>query len=74
MKENKFLQNDYGLAYVNPHGIGYKCESFQVRFPPQHQNRQPGMEYVMTPKPIFDNPNYRASGKIKRESSDHYRW
>lgn len=33
MKENKFLQNDYGLAYVNPHGIGYKCESFQVRFP-----------------------------------------
>ena len=48
MKENKFLQNDYGLAYVNPHGIGYKCESFQVRFPPQHQNRQPGMEYVMT--------------------------
>ena len=65
MKENKFLQNDYGLAYVNPHGIGYKCESFQVRFPPQHQNRQPGMEYVMTPKPIFDNPNYRASGKLK---------
>ncbi|MEQ5998069.1 SDR family oxidoreductase [Bacillus velezensis] len=24
--------------------------------PPQHQNRQPGFEYVMDPRPIFDKP------------------
>lgn len=44
--------------------IGKKCTEFLLEFPPQHQDRQPGFEYVMTPLPIFDNPNYRASGKL----------
>lgn len=56
--------NDYGLKAINQDGIGWKCTDFQVRFPPQHQNVQPGMEYLMTPKPVFDNPNYKASGKL----------
>lgn len=33
-------------------------------FPPQHQNRQPGREAEMTPLPQYDNPNYRAGGKL----------
>lgn len=57
--------DDYGLKSINAEGIGWKCTEFQVKFPPQHQNIQPGMEYLMTPPPIFDNPNYQSSGKLR---------
>ena len=33
-------------------------------FPPQHQNRQPGREAEMNPRPQYDNPAYKASGKL----------
>lgn len=33
-------------------------------FPPQHQNRQPGFEYLMNPRPEFDDPHYAGSGKL----------
>lgn len=33
-------------------------------FPPQHQNRQPGREAEMNPPPQYDNPGYRAAGKL----------
>jgi NAD(P)-dependent dehydrogenase (short-subunit alcohol dehydrogenase family) len=33
-------------------------------FPPQHQNRQPGREAEMNPAPQYDNPAYKASGKL----------
>ena len=33
--------------------------------PPQHQNRRPGVESKMTPKPKADDPGYRGSGKLK---------
>ena len=32
--------------------------------PEQSQNKQPGLEYLMNPRPIFDNPNYRGIGKL----------
>ena len=41
------------------------CKKFIVQFPPQSQDIQPGMEYLMEPRPIFDNPNYKGSGKLK---------
>lgn len=46
---------------------GYKevCQDIPIAFPPQHQDVQPGMEYLMNPLPIFDNPNYISSGKLK---------
>ena len=62
-------QDDYGLKYVDENGIGWKCKDFIVKYPPQHQNVQPGMEYLMYPKPIFDNPNYKASGKLKGKTA-----
>ena len=34
-------------------------------FPAQHQDKQPGLESLMNPKPIFENPNYRPSGKLE---------
>jgi NAD(P)-dependent dehydrogenase (short-subunit alcohol dehydrogenase family) len=33
-------------------------------FPEQHQNRQPGSEAMMNPQPQYDNPNYKAAGKM----------
>lgn len=32
--------------------------------PPQHQDRQPGLESEMTPKPRAEDPSYRGSGKL----------
>ena len=36
-------------------------------FPPQHQCIQPGIESLMYPPPIFDNPDYKGSGKLKNK-------
>lgn len=57
-------QNDYGLKYIDENGCGYKCIKYKVKYPPQEQPFQPGMEYLMTPRPIFDNPCYKSSGKL----------
>lgn len=36
----------------------------QPVFPKQHQAQQPGIEVMMMPKPQYDNPNYKAAGKL----------
>ncbi|MCM3269909.1 SDR family oxidoreductase [Paenibacillus elgii] len=41
-----------------------ECREKPIAFPPQHQERQPGLEYLMSPRPIFDNPAYVGSGKL----------
>lgn len=33
--------------------------------PPQHQEKQPGLESLMNPKPVFDNSLYKGSGKLQ---------
>lgn len=33
-------------------------------FPPQHQDRQPGRESEMNPRPQYENPAYKAGGKL----------
>jgi len=33
--------------------------------PEQRQFRQPGLENLMVPKPIIENPHYKGSGKLK---------
>ncbi len=40
-------------------------EVFPTSFPPQHQNRQPGFEYVMNPRPVSERtkPCHRLEGK-----------
>ena len=47
--------------------IGFKDENVKtpLTFPKQHQDIQPGMEYQMSPLPIFENPNYIPSGKLQ---------
>jgi len=36
-----------------------------LRQPEQRQLRQPGLESLMVPKPIIENPHYKGSGKLK---------
>ncbi|AQZ48462.1 SDR family oxidoreductase [Paenibacillus larvae] len=45
-------------------GSKTKCEEKPVAFPPQHQDIQPGLEYIMSPRPIYENPSYRGSNKL----------
>ncbi len=49
--------------------LGFKDENLKtpLTFPKQHQNIQPGLEYVMNPPPIFDNPNDIPSGKLQNK-------
>ncbi|WP_339287585.1 SDR family oxidoreductase [Paenibacillus sp. FSL E2-0201] len=46
-------------------GTEVKCQEIPISFPPQHQFRQPGLEYLMVPRPVFDNPEYIGTGKLK---------
>ncbi len=55
--------NNYWKYYDNK--VGIKSTVYNILAPEQSQDVQPGMEYVMRPLPIFDNPNYRGSGKLK---------
>ena len=36
---------------------------YVMGFPPQQQSK-PGIESLMIPRPIFDNPNYKPAGKL----------
>lgn len=46
-------------------GVKTGLKEQPVAFPPQHQPVQPGLEYPMEPRPIFENPGYRGSGKLQ---------
>lgn len=53
--------NDYYNYYDK---LGIKSTEYQILAPEQSQDVQPGMEYLMFPSPIFDNPNYKGSNKL----------
>lgn len=40
---------------------------FPTSFPPQHQDRQPGLEYVMNPVPIYDDDKYVQKGNLLQD-------
>ena len=46
-------------------GIMEKCERVKILFPQQHQDSQPGLEYIMEPRPISDNLYYIGSCKLQ---------
>lgn len=54
--------NNYYKYYGN---VGVKSTVYNILAPEQEQPVQPGLEYVMRPLPVFDNPNYKGSGKLK---------
>lgn len=56
----------YGRECYNYYDkIGVQSKKYQILAPEQSQPIQPGMEYLMTPQPIFDNPAYKGSDKLK---------
>ena len=62
------MKSDYSFGntfynYYDDYGI--KSIKYKIIAPEQHQEKQPGLEYVMNPLPIYDNPNYKGSGKLK---------
>ena len=64
------MNEDYrfGNQFYNYYNdLGIKSIEYQIMAPEQSQDNQPGMEYLMTPLPIFDNPNYKGSGKLKNK-------
>ena len=54
--------NDY-YTYYGDYGV--KSTVYDILAPSQEQDVQPGMEYLMNPLPIFDNEEYKGSGKLK---------
>ena len=62
------MQYDYkfGNNFYNYYDkVGVKSTTYNILAPAQSQDAQPGMEYSMKPLPIFDNPNYKGSNKLK---------
>ena len=58
----------YGNQYYNYYDdVGIKSIKYKILAKEQEQKQQPGMEYLMDPLPIFDNPNYIGSGKLKNK-------
>ncbi len=63
---NQKYDYKFGNTFYNYYGKkGIKSIVYNIMAPEQSQPNQPGMEYVMRPLPIFDNPNYKGSGKLK---------
>ncbi len=56
----------FGNTYYNYYdNIGVQSKEYKIMVPEQSQAKQPGLEYLMYPSPIFDNPNYIGTGKLK---------
>ncbi|MBI6874525.1 SDR family oxidoreductase [Clostridium aciditolerans] len=55
------------IHYYPYFGYITKCKRHPITFPPQHQPVQPGLEYLMFPRPIFNDPDYTGSGKLKNK-------
>lgn len=56
-------QNSYPMHPNYGKIIQYK--EVPITVPEQRQLRQPGLERLMVPRPIIENPNYHGSGKLK---------
>ncbi|MFT8314381.1 MAG: SDR family oxidoreductase [Clostridium sp.] len=41
--------------------------NYPETIPAQKQNQQPGLEKLMNPKPIYDDPEYKGTGKLKNK-------
>jgi len=62
LENNQSANQDYPLQ---PHyGQITRYENVALTVPEQRQFRQPGVESLMVPRPIIENPNYQGSGKL----------
>ena len=64
----KNIDYSYGNTYYQYFGkTGIKSIKYEILAPEQSQDKQPGLEKLMYPSPIFDNPNYVGSNKLKNK-------
>jgi NAD(P)-dependent dehydrogenase (short-subunit alcohol dehydrogenase family) len=56
--------NANGYPMYPNYGKITKYEDIALTVPEQRQFQQPGLEELMVPRPIIENPNYRGSGKL----------
>ncbi len=47
------------------YGSNTECETIPIYYPPQYQPQQPGIESIMIPRPVSENPVYKAGGKLR---------
>ncbi|PLR95151.1 NAD(P)-dependent oxidoreductase [Bacillus sp. T33-2] len=47
------------------YGIIKRYEEIPINLPEQRQLRHPGVESLMVPRPIIENPNYHGTGKLQ---------
>ena len=62
------MYSDYNFGdefYTYEGDTGFKTKKYKIMAPPQEQATQPGLEYLMEPAPLFDDPEYKGSGKLK---------
>ena len=65
MDSDYHFGNKYYKYFDNK--VGVQSTYYKILAPEQAQDKQPGMEYLMEPRPIFDNPKYIGSGKLKNK-------
>ncbi|MGY3714244.1 SDR family oxidoreductase [Sutcliffiella cohnii] len=58
-------QKDSGYPLYPNYGKITEYKEVPLTVPEQRQVRQPGLEKMMVPRPIIENPNYVGSGKLK---------
>ena len=64
------MQGKYSFGrdtYVYDSTSGVKMSNYIPMAPPQSQDGVVGLEYIMKPRPIFDDPNYCGSGKLRNK-------
>ncbi|WP_099156955.1 SDR family oxidoreductase [Virgibacillus ndiopensis] len=63
MSENNKTNRKVYPMYPN-YGKITRYEDIAITVPEQRQYRQPGIERLMVPEPIIENPNYKGSEKL----------
>ncbi|MUK88451.1 SDR family oxidoreductase [Ornithinibacillus sp. L9] len=53
------------MYYKGMKGNTMRSNHIYREFPPQQQPQQPGIESLMVPRPIIEDPNYTGSDKLK---------
>lgn len=66
-KENCISRSPKSTRRINMTNNQYEQVDAQVK--PQTQQEQPGIESKMEPAPIYDDENYRGSGKLKGKNA-----
>ncbi|UYP09704.1 SDR family oxidoreductase [Priestia megaterium] len=62
---NEFYQDKQRYPLQPNYGKITRYEDVPITVPEQRQLRQPGLESLMIPRPIIENPHYKGSGKLK---------